>query len=278
MEHSEAAASTALPVSVEAYRRRVDDAIVAELDRRNDSPFSRPLLKAMQRGKRLRPILLVLAYESVGGHDVDPLPIAVAVELTHLESLIHDDILDHDALRRNATAFHVLHGYEGALLSADFILSLILDITTRYANRRVGTVLAKAVAEMCEGQLEELVACKEGRTLRPPDYVRIVSKKTAALFEASTTLGALVADADAAEIHALAEYGRLMGIAYQIHDDVLDCTASPTNQLLPLLTTNANLHALAASYQSEAKKRLGALKASRAKELLREILDFIAFP
>jgi octaprenyl-diphosphate synthase len=217
----------------------------------------------------------------VNRQQVDPFPAAVAIELAHTESLIHDDIIDRDFLRREAATFHAVYGNEMALLSADFILSLILEITSRYSDQRIAHALACATAEMCEGELEELIAYKNAQRLSEDEYIRIVSKKTASLFEASTKIGAIVAGAQDDEVNALSEYGRLLGIAYQIQDDIADSgKTTATINILRLLDADSEkikvvFHEKSVSYISEATQKLESLKASAAKTFLVSLADSV---
>jgi octaprenyl-diphosphate synthase len=114
----------------------------------------------------------------------DPLPAAVAVELIHMQSLIHDDIIDRDLLRRGWTAFHVLYEHEVALLSSDFVFSVILDMMMKYKDHRITRIIARVASQICEGELEEFTAYKHGKTISAEEYIKISSKKTASLFEA----------------------------------------------------------------------------------------------
>jgi octaprenyl-diphosphate synthase len=271
--------SGVLLVKFDDYRVKVDNAISAELNRLKDSIFFTPLKNALKGGKRLRPISLILSYESVGSQKMNPLPAAVAVELAHTESLIHDDIIDRDPLRRETSAFHALNGYEMALLSADFILSIILDITARYTDPRITLSLAKSASRMCEGELEEYSVIKKGKRVSVDRYIKIIYKKTASLFEASAMIGAIIGGAAEDEVKALLDYGRLIGIAYQIKDDISDFDDSETTNILSLLDTNAGrteiLEEMSATYILEAKQRLEKLGESGAKALLVELADFV---
>jgi octaprenyl-diphosphate synthase len=243
--------------------------------------FYKPLMKALKGGKRLRPILLILSAESVNRQQIDPFPAAVAIELAHTESLIHDDIIDRDFLRRQAATFHAVYGNEMALLSADFILSMILEITSRYSDQRIAHTLARATSEMCEGELEELMAYKNTQRLSEDEYIKIISKKTASLFEASTKIGAIIAGAQNSEVNALSEYGRFLGIAYQIQDDIADLRNTTTINILKLLDRDSEKIKVAfleksVSYISEATQKLERLKASVAKDLLIKLADSVA--
>jgi octaprenyl-diphosphate synthase len=268
-----------VPVQIKNYRINVDNAIVSELNRHSESLFFTSFKNALKNGKRLRPIILLLAFESAGGEKGDPLPAAVAVELTHMQSLIHDDIIDRDLLRRGETAFHALYDHEVALLSADFVYSIILDIVARYEDHQVARILAHAASRMCEGELEEFIAFKHGKTISAEEYINISSKKTASLFEASATIGAVLAEGQSDEVSALSDYARLLGIAYQIQDDIADREQDAANSILNLLDSNAArgafLQGASRSYTLEAKRRLNILKTSRAKDLLIELATFV---
>ncbi len=278
-EFVENVTSDILPARINDYRIKVDNAILGELNKRKDSICYKCLTNAIKGGKRLRPILLVLSFECMNGQGVDPFPAAVAVELIHLESLIHDDIIDRDSLRRENAAFHALYGHEMALLSADFILSMVLDITAHYSNPRVTRTLALATSRLCEGELKELRAYKNKQMLKEDEYFDIISKKTAALFEASAKIGAIISGATEDEIQVLSDYARLLGIAYQIRDDISDWEKSST-ELLTLLDTNLEkkqyLQWIFASYIREAKEKLEKLKPSDARDLLFQLADFIS--
>ena len=263
-------------IRMESYRAQVDVALHKELYQRQESPFFAPFVGAFAGGKRLRPILLLIAYESVGGRDGDPLPAAVAVELAHMESLIHDDIIDGDGERRNTKAFHASYGQEMALLSADFILSMILSIAARYSDPRIISALATATAEMCEGELMERVVEEMNKPARPSVYQSIVSKKTASLFEAAVTIGALIGGASPVDLSALASYARALGVAYQMRDDITDWEHSRTITL-DLKDThcsqNEYLGKTATAYICEAVRRLSPLRSGKVKQHLVELAE-----
>ena len=132
---------------------------------------------------------------------------------------------------------------------------------------------------MCEGTLEELGTYKNRETLSLDRYINIVSKKTASLFEASATVGATIGGAREDEIKSLAEYGRLLGIAYQIQDDLSDLGKNIKINILSLLDTNLEknslLQEISRSHVTEAKKSLEMLKSSEAKNLLMNLADFV---
>jgi octaprenyl-diphosphate synthase len=268
--------SDSFSTRIDFYRAQVDLALHKELRQREESPFFAPFVDAFAGGKRLRPIIVLLAYDSVGGRDGDPLPAAVAVELAHMESLIHDDIIDGDGVRRNAKAFHVRYGLEMALLSADFILSMILNIATRYSDPRIMSALATATAQMCEGELTERLIGETKKAARSDVYQSIVLKKTASLFEAAATMGARIGGATPADLSALGAYARAVGVAYQIHDDITDWAQSRTIKL-DLKDThhsqNEYLRERATEFAREAIDSLRPLKSSEAKQHLIQLAE-----
>lgn len=267
------------PDKMDTYRITVDDAISRELHRMKDSPFFEPLAYALTGGKRLRSILLLLAFQSVGGWERDPLPAAVAVEIIHSGSLAIDDIIDEDLTRRDIEAFHASYGLKISLLNTEMLFSLVLDIVTRYFDHRVTQVLAQAVLNLGTGAFEELSVYTTKRPIGIREYLNILQKKTAFLFEGSARMGALVAGAQENEINALSDYGRLLGLAYQIQDDLADWEEDPSHSLLSFLDERSKdeqyLHELATSYIVEAKQRLQELKSSEALNLLVKLADSI---
>jgi octaprenyl-diphosphate synthase len=269
-----------MEVKTKDYLEKINRAIEGELNRYSDSRFHGPLRYALDGGKRIRPLLLLLAAEAVGSPDDDKvLDAAVAVELLHAESIIHDDIIDQEASRRGRAAFHVRYGYSTSLLTADFVFSMILAIAARYPDRRVATTISHAAMNMCEGEYAELTIDPEVYKLDWEEYLEVISKKTAALFETAVRLGGLVSDAPPEKLEALTEYGRYLGIAYQIHDDILDwgtedkITAALKRRGEERLLL-ARLQSMTDSYAKKAKERLSLLDDSGATELLRELTDF----
>jgi octaprenyl-diphosphate synthase len=269
-----------IEVKTRDYLEKINRAIEGELNRYSDSRFHGPLRYALEGGKRIRPLLLLLAAEAMGRpHDDEVLDAAVAVELLHAESIIHDDIIDQEASRRGRAAFHVKYGYSTSLLTADFVFSMILAIAARYPDRRVATTISHAAMNMCEGEYAELTIDPEVYKLDWEEYLEVISKKTAALFETAVRLGGLVSGAPPDKLEALTEYGRYLGIAYQIHDDILDwgtedkITAALKRRGDERLLL-ARLQAMTDSYAKKAKDRLSLLDESSATLLLRELADF----
>jgi geranylgeranyl diphosphate synthase, type II len=188
-------------------------------------------------GKRLRPILVLLSSEACGGTVDAALPAACAIEMVHTYSLIHDDLpaMDNDDLRRGRPTNHVVFGEALAILAGDGLLTLAFEVLAHDVSP-AGTAaaccadLARAagMAGMVGGQVADLEA--EGRTVASLDELEgIHRRKTGALLASSLTLGARIAGAKNDDLHRLASYGRCLGLAFQITDDLLDVCGTSLN-------------------------------------------------
>jgi len=188
---------------------------------------SKHLLKA--GGKRLRPCLVLIACEAVGGKAEDAVETAAALELLHTFTLIHDDIMDKDKFRRNVKTVHTIWGEPVAIIAGDALFAKVFEAVAANAKRlnlsadrvvELFDTLSKASFEICQGQALDMLF-EEMKDIGEKEYLKMVSGKTGALIEASTKVGALLGRGKPEQVRALAEYGRLIGIAFQIHDDVL---------------------------------------------------------
>ena len=263
---------------IKDYHNQIEKAIEIELDRYKESYFYGSLRYALEGGKRIRPIILLLSAENTGRSNVDPLPVAVAVELLHTESIIHDDILDHEIIRRNRPAYHIRYGLGASLLTADFVFGIILDIASRYEDKRIAKELSSVALKMCEGEFSELRIDPKIYQLSWDEYINLISQKTASLFEASAKIGAIVGRGTENEIRALSSYGRLLGIAYQIQDDIQDWGKKDNvaNALkIEQDDIPSYLRKMSELYAIEAKKELRSLKDTDAKRHLIDLADFM---
>jgi farnesyl diphosphate synthase len=185
-------------------------------------------------GKRLRPLLVLAACEAVGGHAEAALRAACAVELIHAYSLVHDDMpcMDNDVLRRGKPTVHVKFGEATALLAGDALQALAFELLAPEqgsipdaVQARLCRLLAQAAghAGMAGGQAIDLAAV--GRSLSEDELRHMHQLKTGALLQASVMMGAGTGEAAPAAVHGLAGYGRALGLAFQVVDDILDVTA-----------------------------------------------------
>jgi geranylgeranyl diphosphate synthase type II len=183
-------------------------------------------------GKRLRPILCLAAAEACGGKTTAALPPACAVECIHTYSLIHDDLpsMDNDDLRRGRPTCHKVFGDAIAILAGDALLTVAFEIAThakpvsRYDLRDVFREISGAAGsrKLIAGQVADLEA--EGRRISPEQVRSIHENKTGALLTASVRLGAMAANANAKQLAAVTAFGRALGLAFQVIDDILDVT------------------------------------------------------
>ena len=270
-----------LEIRSESYILRFDKALVKVFDNHQWSSFHEPLLYATHGGKRIRPLILMLAAEAVGVPSTKTDLASVAVELLHTESIIHDDIIDEQIKRRDRDSFHKRYGNNTSILTADFVFGIILEIASRYNDPRVAKELSLAAIKMCEGEQREL--SMNSREVPWVEYLTVSSEKTAALFLTSSKLGAIIGGGNEEEIDGLAGFGVNLGIAYQIHDDILDWETdrkvsndmNVDNEIQENeYVTLTKLKEMANVYAENAKNSLDVIKDSEQKEFLHDLADF----
>lgn len=177
-------------------------------------------------GKRLRPHIALLSYRAAGGDDeLEAVPMAAAIEMVHTATLVHDDINDHSLMRRGRPAVHARWGRTFALLTGDYLFTKVYELMAPYGPE-YNVIMASACSQLVEGETLQATAAKKGSIDRET-YKRIVSLKTASLFEAAGRMGALMGGAGPDVVEALASYGYSLGIAFQIVDDILDIVGDP---------------------------------------------------
>lgn len=175
-------------------------------------------------GKRLRPALMLMSHELFGGDFQKVLRPALAIELFHNFTLLHDDIMDKAPLRRGQPTVHEKWNSDIAILSGDtlFVKSceLMMEVEDRYLRRAL-TVFYQSAIEVCEGQQWDM-NFETAEKVGVPDYLRMIGSKTAALLASSLSIGALTAGASETDQQHIYSFGKNLGIAFQLHDDVLD--------------------------------------------------------
>lgn len=165
-------------------------------------------------GKRVRPLILIFSSQAFGGDALESANAALAVELVHAASLVHDDILDAGKMRRGSPSTLMRYGPEAALLAGDYLISKSIELISNY-SKPVITTFAKACMSMSEGEMLDL-----SRASSYEEYHACIFRKTASLFAASARIGCLIASAPAEEVAGLERYGMHLGMAYQILDDL----------------------------------------------------------
>jgi octaprenyl-diphosphate synthase len=261
------------------YVKKIDQALENELGLYSESEFIEPLKYSIEGGKRIRPLILILATESVGKVDENTYAAACAIEFLHAESVIHDDIIDDETERRHKDPFHIKYGYNASILTGDFVLGLILNISSRLNNPRITKDLATTAMLMSEGEvIEGRLQTSEDATFG--DYLKVIEYKTATAFEVAARIGAIIGNGTEEQIEALTEYGKNIGIAYQIKDDLLDWKNE--DKLFNLLVRKSNdprivfdkMEELLKEYSERAKIGLRKIKNNNAKLLLEGLIKF----
>ncbi|MGH8272786.1 MAG: polyprenyl synthetase family protein [Gammaproteobacteria bacterium] len=177
-------------------------------------------------GKRLRPLVVLLAAHAAGYTGEQHINLAAVVEFIHTATLLHDDVVDGSERRRGRQTANALWGNAPSVLVGDFLYSRAFQIMVAVERMRVMAVLADATNAVAEGEVLQLMHCNDPDTSEDR-YFDVIERKTARLFEAAARLGAVVAGRPEEEEDALGAYGLNLGIAYQLVDDVLDYSADP---------------------------------------------------
>jgi octaprenyl-diphosphate synthase len=175
-------------------------------------------------GKRLRPMLTLAAARLCGYRGDDHLALAAAVEFIHTATLLHDDVVDSSDLRRGRDTANAVWGNKPAVLVGDFLFARSFQLMVEVGSLRILEILSHAAAVIAEGEVHQLITANDTTTTEAA-YLEVIEAKTAALFAAASRIGAVVADRPPAEEAALERFGRNLGIAYQLVDDMLDFSA-----------------------------------------------------
>ena len=214
----------AIQALVEADMGLVNRLIVARLD----SPISLiPQLAGhlvAAGGKRVRPMLTLIAAQLCGYRGGRHVPLAAAVEFIHTATLLHDDVVDESGLRRGLATANAIWGNKPSVLVGDFLFSRAFQLMVEDGSLEVLAILANASAVIAEGEVAQLMTANDAETTEAR-YLEVITAKTATLFAAAAQIGAVVGERPRAEVEALRRYGENLGIAFQLIDDVLDYSA-----------------------------------------------------
>jgi heptaprenyl diphosphate synthase len=229
-------------------------------------------------GKRIRPVFVLLAGK-FGNYDIEILKnVAVALELIHMASLVHDDVIDDAELRRGKPAIKTKWGNKVAMYTGDYILALSLEIITKVKQPAVHQILANTIVEVCIGEIEQIKdKYRFNQNFR--DYFRRIKRKTALLIATSCQLGAIAAGASE-DIHKkLFRFGYYVGMSYQIIDDVLDFTSTKKTLGKPaggdLLQGNITAPVLYAMADEEIRAEIETVNQNMRPEQIEKIITLI---
>ena len=183
-------------------------------------------------GKRLRPYMVIRSCQILGGKASNAMPAASAVEMVHNFTLVHDDIMDNDEMRHGVPTTHRKYGMPIAILAGDVLFSKAYQVISDTKLSPVATThlisrLAKACVDVCEGQLLDVKMAEEKKIPTQSQYIEMIGKKTAALFDVSCSMGAICATNKKKDISNLSSFGRNLGIAFQITDDLIGVMGDP---------------------------------------------------
>jgi octaprenyl-diphosphate synthase len=177
-------------------------------------------------GKRLRPLLVVLAGRACGSTETACVQAAAFIEFIHTATLLHDDVVDMSARRRGRDTANQVYGNQASVLVGDFVYSRAFQLMAASRSQRVIEIMADATNVIAEGEVLQLMNARDPDTTEAR-YLQVIQRKTAQLFEAGAEVAAVLSGASETQQRALAHYGRHMGTAYQLVDDVLDYQSDP---------------------------------------------------
>lgn len=212
--------------AVKQDSQAVDDLIRANLN--SEVPMVEEIAAYLIEagGKRLRPLLVLLCAKACGYQGSDHVKLAAVIEFLHTAMLLHDDVVDESGLRRGRETVNAAWGNAPSVLVGDFLHSRAFEMMVDIGNIRVMEILSKATNVIAEGEVQQLSFIRNPATTEV-EYMEIISRKTAMLFQAAAHAGAVLAGANEKTEHALRDYGLHLGIAFQMVDDQLDYLGTP---------------------------------------------------
>ena len=179
-------------------------------------------------GKRLRPMLTLLASKACGIDSQQHIPMAAVIEFIHTATLLHDDVVDMSTLRRGRPTANAKWNNPSSVLVGDFIYSRAFQVLVKIGDMRIMKIIADTTNKIAEGEVLQLIA-KNNPSASEVNYMQVIENKTAILFQAAAHCGALLANADEASEKGLQNFGKSIGMAFQLIDDVLDYAGDATD-------------------------------------------------
>ncbi|KRG12510.1 heptaprenyl diphosphate synthase component II [Lederbergia galactosidilytica] len=263
-----------LKADLELIEKELEKSIHSDIDLLQEASIQ--LLKA--GGKRIRPIFVLLCAK-FGTYDIHNVKnTAIALELIHMASLVHDDVIDEADLRRGRPTISYTWNDRVAMYTGDYMLARSLDYMTNIEDPMAHRILAKAIVEVCKGEIEQIKdKYRFDQNIR--DYLRRIKRKTALLIAVSCELGAVSAGADEKTYRILYRFGYCIGMSYQIIDDILDFTATEETLGKPagedLRQGNITLPALYAMEDTQLRERIFKIRENIDTKEMEQIITHI---
>ena len=220
-------------------QEKIDDTLETNFDREEANQIIKYMFKT--GGKRCRPVLAVLSTKAFGGDPHEALDAAAALEIIHAATLVFDDLIDKDQVRRGAPTVHMAFTNEKALTSGLFLASKGVQLLSNYKNQEIMRMIGSTLVDISRGELLDIISDLNASV---SECIAIADLKTASLFGSAAGIGAAIAGVDGADLVGMQKFGRSGGMAFQIQDDVLDFHNGSGEQLLkgPNIVTSHCLH------------------------------------
>src|SRR5215831_17723376 len=231
------------PPVFRAWRKPVEEKIDETLEANFDRDEANQIVKYMFRsgGKRCRPLLTILTSEAFGVDGEKALDAAAAIEIIHAATLVFDDLVDKDQVRRGIPTVHMAFSNEKALTSGLFLASKGVQLLANYKNADIMRMIGSSLVDISKGELLDILS---DRTASVSECIAIADLKTASLFASAAGIGAAVAGVEGREMVSMQKFGRYSGMAFQIRDDILDFEDGSSEQSLggPNIVTSHAIH------------------------------------
>ncbi|VFP79608.1 octaprenyl diphosphate synthase [Candidatus Erwinia haradaeae] len=234
-------------------------------------------------GKHIRPIITILAARAIDHYSGKKhITMAALIEFIHTATLLHDDVVDQSEIRRGKYTANITFGNAASVLVGDFIYTRAFQMMTSLGSLKVLDLLSKAVNVISEGEMLQLLNCKNPN-MTEEKYMNIIYSKTARLFEAATQCSAILAESTAAQEQSLRDYGRYIGTAFQLIDDLLDYSAYNNKRFGKIIGSDLNegkltlplLHAINHSSLEEANFIRSVIEKGNGRNFLKQILKIM---
>src|SRR5437867_3177156 len=248
-------------------QEKIDNTLETNFDREEANQIIKYMFKT--GGKRCRPLLVVLSTKALGGDPEDALDAAAALEIIHAATLVFDDLIDKDQVRRGAPTIHMAFSNEKALTSGLFLASKGVQLLSNYKNSEVMRMIGSSLVDVSKGELLDVLS---DRSASVSECIAIADLKTASLFASAAGIGAAVAGVEGKDLVGMQKYGRASGMAFQIRDDMLDFEDGSAEQSLggPNIVTSHCIHEAPRPNNYSDKLKANDLPSRQVIRILRE--------